>query len=183
MYILASASPRREQLLKLLTEDFKIVPSSVEEILPKNIKKEKIPQYFAEQKATDIGKKFPNDIVIGADTAVFANSKILGKPETANEAKSMLKMLSGKTHKVITGCAVYKNGICKSFSEVTKVKFYKLTDAEIDNYIASGECFDKAGGYGIQSGGGLFVNTIKGDYFNVVGLPIAALSRFLKNNL
>ena len=92
----------------------------------------------------------------------------------------MLTALSGKRHKVITGCAVYKNGACRSFSSVTEVEFYPLDDKEISDYVATGEPLDKAGAYGIQGRGALFVKSINGDYFNVVGLPVAALRRFIE---
>ena len=110
---------------------------------------------------------------------MFSDGKILGKPTDEQNAREMLGSLSGKIHKVITGCAVVKNGICLSFSEETAVEFYPLTENEINDYLLTGEPFDKAGAYGIQGKGGLFVKRIDGDYFNVVGLPVAKLKRFL----
>lgn len=179
MYILASASPRRKELFSRYFKDFKIIPSSVEETIPKNITAEKTPEYLAILKAKDIFENYPNDIVIGADTAVVIDGKILGKPTDKKEAVKMLEMLSGRTHKVITGCAICKNGSINSFSEVTEVEFYTLSKSQIIEYTNMNEPYDKAGGYGIQSYGGLFVKAIKGDYYNVVGLPIARLVRFL----
>ena len=163
MYILASASPRRKELLSLITTDFKIVPSGEEETVPNNIPPEKQPEYT----------------VIGADTSVIADGKILGKPKNRSEARDMITTLSGSTHKVITGCAIVKKGVCRSFSKETLVEFYALDECEIEEYISTDEPYDKAGAYGIQGRGALLVKGIKGDYFNVVGLPVAALKREL----
>ena len=178
--ILASASPRRRELLRLITEDFKIIPSGVCEVVPDGILPEKQPLYLARLKAEDIAKKYPHGTVIGADTSVIIDNCVLGKPVGREDAKNMLRRLSGRTHKVITGCAVIKNGECRSFSSVTEVEFYPLTDVEIEEYIATGEPFDKAGAYGIQGKGGLLVKAIRGDWYNVVGLPVAELARTLK---
>ena len=180
--ILASASPRRKELLGLITEEFKIIPSGVEEIVPDGTEPEKQPEFLARLKAEDISKKYPQDVVIGADTSVIIDDCVLGKPGGSKQAEDMLKMLSGRTHKVVTGCAVIKNGECRSFSSVTEVEFYPLTDKEIEDYIATGECFDKAGAYAIQGKGGLLVKAIRGDWYNVVGLPVAQLVRVLKIN-
>ena len=181
MYILASASPRRRELLKLAVEKFEILPSECEETVPENIPAEKRPEYLACLKAGDIAAKYPDDTVIGADTMVFADGIVLGKPRDREDAVRMLRLLSGSTHKVVTGCAVCEKGICRSFSSVTEVTFYDLRDADIEAYADTSEPYDKAGGYGIQGSGTLFVKEIKGDYFIVVGLPVAALKRFLYN--
>ena len=179
MIILASASPRRKELLSLISDDFKVAPSDCDESIPEDMPVCEFPEYIAREKAISVSKKFPPDTVIGADTGVFSGGKILGKPTDEENAREMLKELSGKTHKVVTGCAVVKNGICQSFSAETQVEFYSLTDNEIEAYILTGEPFDKAGAYGIQGKGSLFVKRIDGDYFNVVGLPIAKLKRFI----
>lgn len=180
--ILASASPRRKELLGLITEKFEVIPSGVEENVPDGIPPEKQPEFLARLKAEDIAKKYPHGTVIGADTSVIIDDCVLGKPRDRAEAKLMLSRLSGRTHKVVTGCAVIKNGEVRSFSSVTEVEFYPLKDCEIEEYIATGEPFDKAGAYGIQGKGGLLVKAIRGDWFNVVGLPVAELSRVLKIN-
>lgn len=180
-YILASASPRRKELLSMCIKEFKVCPSNIPEIVPKELDIEKHSEFLARLKAEDIAKLYPDDIIIGADTSVIYRDKILGKPNDREDAKQMLKMLSGNTHKVITGCAVVKNGVCNSFSVTTEVEFFKLNDSEIENYLNTNEPYDKAGSYGIQGLGGLFVKAIKGDYFNVVGLPIAHLKRYLEN--
>ena len=180
MYILASASPRRRELFGLISDDFRIVPSNAEETAPDGIAAENLPERLARLKAGDIAAKYPFDTVIGADTLVILDGKVLGKPENPEDAVRMLTALSGKRHKVITGCAVCKNGACRSFSSVTEVEFYPLDDREISDYVATGEPLDKAGAYGIQGRGALFVKSINGDYFNVVGLPVAALRRFIE---
>ena len=177
--ILASASPRRKELLKQITDDFEICVSSVEEIVPDTIPTEEVPQYLATLKAKDVATKYSNDLIIGADTCVFCDGAILGKPKDRQDAINMLSALSGKTHSVITGCAIVKNGKSISFSIKTDVEFYDLSEKEILDYIDTKEYFDKAGGYGIQGKGALLVKGIKGDYFNVVGLPIAKLKRVM----
>lgn len=179
--ILASASPRRQELLKLITENFSVKISSVEEVVPCDIPVDEVPQFLATLKAKDIAADFPNNLVIGADTCVIADGKILGKPSDKNDAFKMLQSLSGKTHTVITGCALIKGEKSISFSVATKVEFFDLTTEEIDEYINTSEPFDKAGSYGIQGKGGLFVKKIDGDYFNVVGLPVAQLKKVIKS--
>jgi septum formation protein len=177
--ILASASPRRKELLSYITDEFLVLPSGVEEIVPEKLSVHKIPEYLAKLKALDIANKNPNDTVIGADTSVVLGKTVLGKPKDRDDARNMLLMLSGKTHKVITGCAVVKNGYCKSFSVVSRVKFQKLSKNEIEAYLDSSEPYDKAGSYAIQGKAGAFVEYIKGDYFNIVGLPIAKLKKYI----
>lgn len=178
--VLASASPRRQELLKLIFNEFSVVPSDAEETVPDSLGAEETAEYLAKIKAYSVAKKHPESTVIGADTCVVAGGTVLGKPKDINDARKMMKMLSGKTHKVITGCAIVNEGKVTSFSTETQVEFYSLTDGEIEDYINTDEPYDKAGGYGIQGKASLFVKGIKGDYFNVVGLPVAELSRKLK---
>ena len=177
--ILASASPRRKELLGHISDNFDVVVSSVEEIVPPNIPQDEVPQFLATLKAKDVAKNHIEDLVIGADTCVLCDGIILGKPKDREAAYKMLSSLSGKTHTVITGCSLVKNNRSISFSVSTEVEFYTLTDKEINEYIETNEPFDKAGGYGIQGKGSLLVKGIKGDYFNVVGLPIAKLKRVI----
>lgn len=179
--ILASASPRRRELLSIITDDFKVIPSDAEETVPDNIKTEKAAEYLAKIKAKAVAEKYPFDIVIGSDTCVVAEGKILGKPKDKDDARQMMQMLSNKTHKVITGCAIVKDSEITSFSTETLVEFYPLSEEQIEEYISSSEPYDKAGGYGIQGKASLFVKGIKGDYFNVVGLPVAELNLKLKS--
>ena len=178
--ILATKSPRRQELIKLITEDFICIPSNASEILPEGTEPEDAAEILASLKANDVYRENPNDIVIGCDTVVIFNNQVLGKPENHQKAKEMLNMLSGNKHKVVTGCSVIKDNKEHIFKCVTEVEFYNLTDKEIDDYIATVEPFDKAGAYGIQCKGSLFVKSISGDYFNVVGLPVSMLARKLK---
>jgi septum formation protein len=177
--ILASASPRRKELLGFIVNEYEVVPSKVEEIVPKGMPVLKQPEYLSKIKALDIAKQYPNDIVIGADTSVILGREILGKPKDHADAERMLLNLSGKVHKVVTGCTVVKNGATKSFSVVSRVRFQKLTKTEIDDYLDTDEPYDKAGSYAVQGRAGAFVEWIKGDYFNIVGLPIAQLKKYI----
>lgn len=180
MLVLASASPRRQELIRLISEDIVIAPSEVDETVPENISAEAAPEFLAVKKAAAVAKDFPHDTVIGSDTSVIVDRLILGKPVNREDAKRMLTLLSGKTHKVITGCAVFKNGRSISFSETTEVKFHHLTEVEIEEYLDREEYKDKAGAYGIQGYASLLIEGINGDYFNVVGLPVSRLARLLK---
>ena len=177
--VLASASPRRKELLKLITSEFDIIPSDVDETLPEEIKSENAAEYLAKIKARSIGN-IENTAVIGCDTVVVIDGNILGKPKNREQCRSMLTSLSGKTHFVYTGVCIIYNSIEYSFTEKTEVIFYNLSEMEIEEYIETGEPFDKAGGYGIQGKGALLVKGINGDYFNVVGLPVSTLNRKLK---
>lgn len=181
MLILASASPRRQELLKLITEDFKIVPADIDESVDKSLPLESVPEHLADQKAAFVSTQYPDDIVIGCDTGVFVGNRMLSKPHGDMAAFEMLRLLSGRTHRVITGCAIYKGNKKLTFSDVTEVEFYPLSNEEIKAYIITGEPADKAGAYGIQGKGSLLIKGIRGDYFNVVGLPVAKLSRALKD--
>ena len=180
MIILASASPRRKELFSIIQKDFKILPANIEEVLPDTIPTEQAAEFLSVQKAKAVSQEYPKDTVIGCDTAVICDGEILGKPKDSEDAKRMLQLLSGKTHQVITGCAIFKNGKSISFSEITEVSFFPLSEKEIDDYIATNEPFDKAGAYGIQGYGSLLVEKINGEYFNVVGLPVSKLNKILK---
>jgi len=175
--ILASTSPRRKELIKLLFDNFECVAPVADENAPHNIPPKELPTYLATQKALSVAKNFQNDIVIGCDTLVFLEDKILTKPKDEEDAKNMLSSLSGKVHEVITGCCLCLKGKSYTFSDSTMVEFYPLTPQEINEYVATGEPLDKAGAYGIQVKGALLVKAVYGDYFNVVGLPIAKLKR------
>lgn len=175
--ILASSSPRRMELLKNLGVEFDIIPSNYEEIMV-NKQPEELVCYLAKNKALEVSNRVKSDnIVLAADTMVFIGNIALGKPHTNNAAYAMLKNLSGKVHEVITGICLINKSINKTYLdyEVTKVFFRELSEEEILNYIETKEPLDKAGAYGIQGLGGLFVKRIEGCYFNVVGLPIYKL--------
>lgn len=178
--ILASQSPRRRELLSIITSNFDVLPSNVEEIVPDSIGILESPEYLAKIKALDIAASHPDDVVIGADTSVILGEVILGKPKDRQNAYEMLKMLSGKTHLVVTGCAIVKGERSISFSVKSEVEFYQLSEEEINAYLDIDEPYDKAGAYGIQAKGALLVKEIRGDYFNIVGLPIGELNHRLK---
>lgn len=184
--ILASASPRRQELIKRIFSDFTVYPADIDETIPDDIGPEFAPVFLAAQKAEAVAEKFPNDLIISADTIVLLNGEVLGKPINDEDAFSTLKKLSGKTHKVITGCCVSMGNESVCFAEESLVTFFPLTDDEIWNYVNSGEAKGKAGSYGIQDTGALFVEKIDGDFYNIVGLPIAKLKReidaLLKNH-
>lgn len=175
--ILASASPRRKELLKLACPCFTAISADVEEITPEGMSPEDCPVYLAELKANALLKQFPEALILGCDTSVLLDRHILGKPSDTEDAAKMLRFLSGRVHKVITGCCLIYQGGKRCFSETTDVEFYPLSDLEIYQYIETNEPFDKAGAYGIQGKGALLVKQIQGDYYNVMGLPIAKVSR------
>lgn len=184
--ILASASPRRKELLAQLFSDFEIIPAKGSEVYTKQIPSE-IVQQLSAQKAAEVEQAVTEDadyLVIGADTVVVLKNRILGKPKDASDAERMLRMLSGAVHQVYTGVAVHLMSKgqrrCIEFAECTNVRFYPMTEQEIRDYVCSGEPMDKAGAYGIQGIGGRFVQGIEGDYANVVGLPVAKLYQILK---
>lgn len=179
--ILASQSPRRRELLSLITEDFRIIPAKGEEVLPEKISPEKAVVLLSEQKADEVYRENRGEIIVAADTIVTIDGKILGKPRDEKDAFAILKTLSGRVHEVFTGvCVIFSNSEKEKFFESTKVEFYELSDEEIARYIKTGEPMDKAGAYGIQGKGALLVKRIDGDYYNVMGLPVAKLLRVLK---
>lgn len=177
MLILASKSPRRRELLSLITEDFSVKTADVDETLPEGISPARAVEYLSKIKALAAANGV--DTIIGADTVVAVDGKILGKPADRAQAREMLRSLSGKYHSVFTGVTVIKPDSEITFSVETRVKFFELTDTEIDEYVSTGECDDKAGAYGIQGKGSLLVERIEGDYFNVVGLPVSTLNRYV----
>jgi septum formation protein len=180
--ILASQSPRRKSLLSRTGIKFCVVPAQVEEP-PFAIHQD--PREYANRlalmKAAHVSRNFPKQWVLGADTIVVIDSKVLGKPATEQDARRMLTQLSGNTHQVMTGCVILSAGQNQQFSSLvsTEVTFKTLSDQEIDWYVASGEPFDKAGGYAIQGLGAHLVKQINGSYTNVVGLPLCEVVEFL----
>jgi septum formation protein len=180
--ILASASPRRAELLKHILMNLEIRPSRVDESKLKAATPEKFALKAATAKAKDVAKKQKNAVVIGADTIVVLGKKILGKPKDKKDAVRILKSLSGKVHLVITGLAVIdtETGKLLTHAETTQVKMKKLPLKEINAYVKTGSPLDKAGAYGIQEIEAMFVEGIEGDYDNVVGLPVSALLKLLR---
>lgn len=182
--ILASASPRRRELLEQIGATFQVMPAKGEEVITKEQPEQAVME-LSRQKAEEIAEKIADGIadedvlVLGADTVVVYEGKILGKPKDESDARAMLSMLNGRTHSVFTGVTVIvmKNGNSQihSFYEETEVSMYPMTDAQISYYIQTGEPMDKAGAYGIQGKGAVFIEKIHGDYNNVVGLPVAKI--------
>lgn len=182
--VLASASPRRKELLRQAGIPFRIIISNVKEVITKT-KPDEVVEELSFQKAQAVAGRIENGIlVIGADTVVAMEGQILGKPKDEADAARMLKSLQGRRHQVYTGVTFYMRKGTKeayhTFSECTDVEMYPMTDKEIREYVATGEPMDKAGAYGIQGRAGVFVKRISGDYNNVVGLPIARLYQELK---
>lgn len=178
--ILASSSPRRKQLLNMAGLHFDILASEIDEHIQANQKPEEMVQSLAYQKAKEVQRKHRDAYVIGADTIVVHEGQALGKPKTKQEAFEMLNRLSGQTHEVFTGVAILSPEKETVFAERTAVTFWDMTKEEIWEYIETGEPMDKAGAYGIQGKGALFVKQIVGDYFSVVGLPLSRTIRELK---
>ena len=173
--ILASQSPRRKELLSLLNIEYTAIPADIEETINPNNDLVKEIEKLSYQKAFHVFKEHKDAIVIGSDTIVKMNNEILGKPKNYDEAKKMLQTLSNNTHEVVTGVTILKGDKVETFSSVAKVSFYPLTDEEIDEYIKTNEPMDKAGAYAIQGIGAKFIKTIDGDFYTIMGLPVAEL--------
>lgn len=178
-FILASASPRRKEILEKAGYSFEIIVSDADENITEDLSPEKTVEVLAERKALSVWESNKDSVVFGCDTVVAIDGKILGKPTDDEDAFNMLKMLSGRTHTVSTGVCICSEDKTEVFSNTTQVEFYPLSDETIRSYIASGEGKDKAGSYGIQGYGCVLVKEIKGDYFSVMGLPVSQSSRVL----
>jgi septum formation protein len=179
--ILASKSPRRHELLRQVGLDFDVIPSRIEEdFIPDEPPKNHVIR-LAEAKALEVGSRYPDRWVIAADTIVYINGSILGKPKSRGEALEMLRRLSGQEHSVLTGFAVRRleKGIVDHGAVQTAVKVKTLSPVEMEWYIQTGEPFDKAGGYAIQGIGSFMIESIHGSYTNVVGLPLCELIQML----
>lgn len=179
--ILASNSPRRKQLLEMLGFDFSVIVSKVEEIIDPSLNEEELVMDLAYQKAVDIFRTHKDDVVLGFDTLVYIDGETLGKPKDEHDAARMLELLSGKTHRVVTGCAIITKKMSKSFYVASDVTFYPMAKEEIEEYIATREPFDKAGAYAVQGLGSKFIKSIHGDYFTVMGLPVSRVYHELKS--
>ena len=174
--VLASASPRRAELLRAAGIPFEVVAADVDERQHAGEDAESYVRRLAGAKAVRVASAYPGRAVLGADTTVVVDGEVLGKPRDAAEAASMLRRLSGRNHEVLTGvCLIGRDGHAETAVASTTVEFRPLTPAEIEAYVASGEPMDKAGAYAIQGGAGPFVSRIDGDYDNVVGLPVALI--------
>ncbi len=178
--ILASGSPRRRELLSVITTDFTVAASDADETLAPGTPPHRAVEELALRKAEAVRALHPQAAVIGSDTVVALGDRILGKPRDKGEAEEMLRDLSGQEHTVFTGVAILAPGGQRVFHCATRVAFYPLTREEIAWYAATGEPMDKAGAYGIQGQGSLLVRGIQGDYFNVMGFPVAEVWRALR---
>lgn len=178
--VLASTSPRRKELLEMLHIPFTVCPPKADETITGSMSPSQVVLELAERKAKAGARLYRNHCVIGADTIVTIHGDILGKPSNKQHAIQMLKTLSGQTHSVFTGVAVAFEGAIETFYEKTDVTFWELSEKEIERYTETGEPFDKAGAYGIQGWGALLVKEVRGDYFSVVGLPVARVARMLE---
>ena len=179
--VLASASPRRRELLNLIGIQHEVRPANIDETMRPREAPRRHAERLAREKASAIAVRDPDLIVIGADTVVVVNRKVLGKPASANDAARMLGMLSGREHTVVTAVAVSRGRKLRSAVEEVRVKFRRLRDDEIEAYIATGEPMDKAGAYGIQGFGATIVERIEGDYFAVMGLPLVRLVGLMRD--
>ncbi len=177
--ILASASPRRQELLKLFGVPFVVRVADIDETMDLSRPAFDEVARVSRLKALAV-ERAPEDVVIAADTIVVCEGKVLGKPKDEADAVATLQLLSGRDHQVMTGCTVLRGERCESFTEVTDLHFRELSHREIARYVASGEPMDKAGSYGIQGGAALFCTHMVGDYYNVMGLPVCALGQRLK---
>ena len=177
--ILASASPRRRELLGLFGLPFVIRAADIDETMNPALPPEAEVARVSRLKALAVPRE-AEDVVIAADTIVVCGGRVLGKPHSHEEAAQMLRLLSGRDHQVMTGCTVRAPGGTETFTEITDLHFRQLTEAEIARYVASGEPMDKAGAYGIQGGAALFCQGIRGDYYNVMGLPTGRLYRVMR---
>lgn len=178
--ILASQSPRRQQLMEQAGYTFTIVVSDVDETNPEGMPGEKVPEFLAQKKALAIAEKHPDATIIAADTIVLLDNEILGKPVDSEDAIAMLENLSGKMHKVVTGVCIWQKDAVQSFSATTEVFFRPLSLEQIQYYIINYKPFDKAGSYAIQEWIGMIgIEKITGDYYNVMGLPIGEVVKRL----
>lgn len=175
--ILASASPRRVDLLRELKLEFQVVPSRAPELHTENLTARELAQINAYRKARTVAKDFPDTLVLGADTLVFLGTELFGKPTNLEEARTMLERLQGRTHEVVTGvCLIHlRDHQQRVFAEVTRVTFHELGAPTLDAYLSAVNPLDKAGGYAIQEYGELLVKEIAGSYSNVIGLPMERL--------
>ncbi len=182
--ILASASPRRKEILENVNVKFTVVASNIDEVILDNEPPKELVMRLAFEKCMDVAKKNEDALVIGADTIVVMDDQILGKPKNEEDACNMIELLSNKKHQVITGISLINLSLDKKVIDyvVSEVTFKDLSKETIRDYINTKESLDKAGAYGIQGYGSLLVESISGDYFNIVGLPISRISDLLKEN-
>lgn len=182
MLVLASASPRRQELLRNAGIEFVVQPAHIPEVPQNGEEPRSYAERLAREKAQAVFRQRPQDVVLGADTVVVVDQQILEKPRDAEDAARMLKMLSGREHVVITGVCLTGTGFEGVGSETTKVTMETISDTDIRHYVATDEPMDKAGAYAIQGMASRWIPRIEGDYSNVVGLPVALVYRMLKEH-
>ncbi len=180
--VLASASPRRKALMEQIGLPFTVNAADNEETVRQGVEPHRLVRRISREKARSVAPKYADALIIAADTIGVIDGQIIGKPHSVKEAREMLSLLSGKAHRVISGITVMDTATSKVMSRSVETTVYmkKLTIREIDNYVKSGEPLDKAGAYAIQGLGAVIIDRIEGDYFNVMGLPLATLSEMLK---
>lgn len=178
--LLASASPRRKEILDTAGISFEVCPSLAQEMCADGVSVGELVVENAKRKALEVAARNPGRLVLGADTLVTADGKALGKPRDRAHAKEMLRFLSGRTHEVMTGVCLTDGKTTETALSVSRVKFRELSDGLIERYVATGECDDKAGAYGIQQKGCILVEHIEGDYFSIVGLPVCTVCQMLE---
>lgn len=181
--ILASASPRRRELMQLYGVPFAVGAADIDETMDETKSPAEEVARVSRLKAAAIAAEHPDAVVVAADTIVVLGGKVLGKPKNEDHARQMLTALSGCAHQVMTGCTVMRGSRSETFTEITDLEFRTLSPEEIDRYIVTGEPMDKAGAYGIQGGAALFCPGMKGDYYNVMGLPVCRLHGVLRRFL
>lgn len=179
--ILASQSPRRIKLLKTIIENFLVIPSKIDEVCDINLSPEENAILLGRNKATSVAKYHPNNLIIGADTMVVLKNKIIGKPTDIENARQILRQLSGQEHEVITGITVVHSQIL-SASKISRVRMKNLSLKDINSYVESGESMDKAGAYAIQGEGSFLVESYSGSYTNIIGLPMELLEDLLQKS-
>jgi len=182
MFILASQSPRRRELLSMLGLTFEIITADIDETMDPDLTVEQAVAEISRKKAQAVGERHPGRLIVAADTIVVVDGRVLGKPHSEQEAAQMLCSLSGRSHTVMTAFCLYRDGVLCTHVEKTDLRFKELSQEEILGYIATGSPMDKAGAYGIQDGAAVFVESLNGDYYNVMGLPLCALVKCLRQN-
>ena len=180
MFILASQSPRRRELLCMLGLSFEIITADIDETMDTSLSVADGVAEVCRRKAEAVGSSHPGRLIVAADTIVVVDGTVLGKPHSEEDAFRMLRMLSGRSHTVMTAFCLYRDGHLETHVEQTHLRFKPLSDEEILAYIATGSPMDKAGAYGIQDGAAVFVEALDGDYYNVMGLPLCALTKCLR---
>ena len=180
MFILASQSPRRRELLSMLGLEFEIITADIDETMDPSMPVEQAVASVCRKKAEAVGQNHPGRLIVAADTIVVVDGRRLGKPRSVEEARDMLRSLSGRSHTVMTGFCLWQDGRFETHVEQTHLRFRSLSDREIDAYVATGSPMDKAGAYGIQDQAAIFVEALEGDYYNVMGLPLCSLTTRLR---